>query len=209
MTIRKCRYSDLTIVAEMIVTSFYTAKMRNSPFSAVLKLGELNRLQQNFPYADDQHFMFVATTTSTSVKKNDKKNDDTDIVGFVDLDFRPATRSIDPPRPYLSDLAVDPNHRRQGIATTLIQKCEALAQTNTKNKNKSLYIRVEQANDAAVQMYEQFQYQQMEHDVFGVEDTTVLLRKDFDDTSTDEKKEDDDDANDDDNMEQEDAPVLD
>jgi hypothetical protein len=52
-------------------------------------------------------------------------------------------------------------------------------------------------------MYEQFEYTQMEHEVFGVEDTTVLLRKDFDETIEEQS-----DQNDDDEMEQED-PVLD
>ena len=143
--------------------------MRASPFAAVLKLGELNRLQQNFPYADQQrHCMFVAI------------NDDKQIVGFVDIDARPATRRIDPPRPYLSDLAVHPDYRRKGIAATLIKKCEELVQQDKLVvKEKALYIRVEQANGAAIQMYDKFQYQAQKHEIFGVEDTTVLLRKHF------------------------------
>lgn len=172
--------------------------MIKSPFAAVLRLGELNRLQQNFPYSDDKHFMFVAIGNS---KSEDQTGDDDAIIGFVDLDARPATRRIDPPRPYLSDLAVHPDFRRRGIASTFIQKCEGLARD--KFKKPSLYIRVEQANDAAVQMYEQFEYEQLEHEVFGVEDTTVLLCKTFNDG-----KDKNNDHNDDDETEQE-QPALD
>lgn len=193
--IRKCKYADLKAVSEIIVSSFYDDKMKSSPFSAVLKLGELNRLQQNFPYADqaDRHVMFVATTTSSM--DNPNEDDTSEIVGFVDIDARPATRRIDPPRPYLSDLAVHPNYRRMGIATTLIQTCEELVSTgkikvptavpssgeehNNNNNTKVIYIRVEQANAAAIQMYEKFQYHPQVHAIFGIEDTTVLLRKEF------------------------------
>ena len=48
-TIRNCKFADLKAVSDIIVNSFYTDSMRSSPFAAVLKLGELNRLQQNFP----------------------------------------------------------------------------------------------------------------------------------------------------------------
>jgi hypothetical protein len=44
-------------------------------------------------------------------------------------------------------------------------------------KRRELYIRVEQANRAAIQMYKNLHYQQQDHDYFGVEDTTMLLHK--------------------------------
>lgn len=47
--IRNCKFADLKEISDIIVNSFYTDSMRSSPFAAVLKLGELNRLQQNFP----------------------------------------------------------------------------------------------------------------------------------------------------------------
>jgi ribosomal protein S18 acetylase RimI-like enzyme len=144
--------------------------MRRSPFSSVLKLGELNRLQQNFPYSDERHSMLVAIGTDNTV------------IGFVDLDNRPATRRIDPPRPYLSDLAVHLDYRRQGIATTLIETCQDMVLQQW--QAKELYIRVERANHVAVQMYQRFDYRPMDHAIFGVEDTTVLLRKIFEANET-------------------------
>ena len=200
-TIRNCKFADLKAVSDIIVNSFYTDSMRSSPFAAVLKLGELNRLQQNFPYNDsERHVMLVATANTNNGSKTSSSDGSGQIVGFVDLDARPATRRMDPPRPYLSDLAVHPEHRRCGIATILIQTCEALvyrgsvrmsvapapsedsrSSTVTENarSDKELFIRVERANVSAIQMYEKFDYQAISHSIFGVEDTTVLMRKQF------------------------------
>ncbi|KAI2508378.1 FR47-like protein [Fragilaria crotonensis] len=203
-TIRNCKYADLKAVSDIIVDSFYTDNMKSSPFAAVLKLGELNRLQQNFPYNDsERHVMLVATTTDSSQDSaKPSGSNGGKIVGFVDVDARPATRRIDPPRPYLSDLAVHPDYRRNGIATILIQTCEALvhsgrvrvsaATTSVEDNSSSskadhptgslkreMFIRVERENAAAIQMYEKFDYHAISHSVFGVEDTTVLLHKDF------------------------------
>jgi ribosomal protein S18 acetylase RimI-like enzyme len=204
-TIRNCKYADLKAVSDIIVDSFYTDNMKSSPFAAVLKLGELNRLQQNFPYNDsERHVMLVAITADSSqdnVKPASFSSTSGTVVGFVDVDARPATRRIDPPRPYLSDLAVHTDYRRNGIATILIQTCEALVHSGrvrvsaarpvdgngfstitdhpTGSQTKEMYIRVERANTAAIQMYEKFDYHAISHSIFGVEDTTVLLHKTF------------------------------
>ena len=207
-TIRNCKYADLKEVSDIIVNSFYTDNLKSSPFAAVLKLGELNRLQQNFPYNDsERHVMLVATVNDddddnhSSSSSSSKRGQARKIVGFVDVDARPATRRIDPPRPYLSDLAIHPDYRRNGIATILIQTCEALVHsgsirvsattttpsedsssftmTDSLSQKRELFIRVERANTAAIQMYEKFDYQAISHSIFGVEDTTVLLHKHF------------------------------
>lgn len=164
-TIRNCKYADLGVVADIILASFYQTS--TSPFKNLYRLGELNRLQQNFPYNDlDRHIMLVATLT-----------DSNEVVAFCDVDARPATRPIDPPRPYLSDLAVRPDCRRRGIAKKMVQECERTARQDM-NRNE-LYIRVEEKNTAAVSMYDGLGYEPLEHHIFGVQDTTVLLRKDL------------------------------
>jgi ribosomal protein S18 acetylase RimI-like enzyme len=129
----------------------------------MFRLGELNRLQQNFPYDDEKHAMLVASCRSTQT-----------IIAFVDLDARPAKRLQDPPRPYLSDLSVDPDWRRNGIASQLIEECERLAHKMGKH---DLYIRVERNNTPAIYMYQGLGYEEQPHDYFGVVDTTILLNK--------------------------------
>lgn len=146
------------------MSSFYSGNNAKAPWRHMFRLGELNRLQQNFPYSDELHSMYVAASCSME-----------QVIAFVDVDARPPTRQYDPPRPYLSDLCVNPRWRRRGIAKMLIEKCEDVA-LNSMNKEE-LYIRVEQNNTRAIQMYENLSYKQQAHDYFGVKDTTMLLHK--------------------------------
>jgi ribosomal protein S18 acetylase RimI-like enzyme len=144
--IENCKYADLNVVSDIIMDSFYDGKVG---WRRLLKLAELNRLQLNFPYVDtDLHRMLVAVMTSSpddTIKVSERI-----VVGFVDVDARPCKPEIKLPRPYLSDLAVDPNYRRRGIAQALIETCEEFVQNIPK---KELYIRVEETNEAAVEMY--------------------------------------------------------
>jgi hypothetical protein len=56
-------YAELKQVSEIMVQSFYADNTNFSllPVAAILKIGEWNRLQQNFPYAADRcrHIMLV------------------------------------------------------------------------------------------------------------------------------------------------------
>jgi ribosomal protein S18 acetylase RimI-like enzyme len=150
------------------------------------RLSELNRLQQNFPYDDSRHRMLVAvmkdpaptssrTNLDGSTRRASPSPQQERIVAFCDFDARPATRWQDPPRPYLSDLAVDAGFRRRGIARALIELCERMV-VETLNQS-SLYMRVERDNSNAMTMYQKLLYQPQAHTIFGVKDTTVLLCK--------------------------------
>ena len=95
----------------------------------------------------------------------------------IDIDARPSARKDAPPRPYLSDLAVSSKWRRKGIASRLVERCEAKAREMGKSK---MYLRVEGDNANALRMYcENMAYERRQHPVFGVKDTTILLRCDL------------------------------
>ena len=64
-----------------MVQAFYDKP--NEMWKHMYRLAELNRLQQNFPYADqDRHRMLVALSSSSEV------------VGFADIDNRPDKGNI-------------------------------------------------------------------------------------------------------------------
>lgn len=164
-TVRNCQYFELAAVADIIMASFY--QNSTSPFKSLYRIAELNRLQQNFPYADSsRHVMLVATCSETK-----------EVVAFCDVDARPPSRPTDPPRPYLSDLAVSPTYRRRGIAKLLIQTSEGMARTQMKKQD--LYIKVEDSNVVAVQMYDALGYEELGHTFGsnGMPESTILLRK--------------------------------
>lgn len=161
--IREVYYSDLTAVTKMIVNAFYDPSplLRHYYF-----FKELDRLQSNFPYDNDNHAMYVACARSDST-----------VVGFVDVDCRPSKGRHAPPRPYLSDLVVDVDWRRRGIAKKLVKTCENMVK---KKRKGSLHLRVEFKNEAAMRMYHSLGYTMQTSDIFGVIDTTILLKRDFD-----------------------------
>ena len=140
IVIRNCEYNELNKVSEIIMNSFYE---KGIGMKGLFKIAELNRLQNNYPYVDlDLHQMIVATTTNTA--------QETVVVGFCDVDARPCKTKQILPRPYLSDLAVDPNYRRRGIAKALVLHCEEFVQSIPRS---DLWIRVQESNEAAISMY--------------------------------------------------------
>ncbi len=82
-------------------------------------------------------------------------------VGTVEIDLRP--QAINPwlkfwgaRYPYISNLAVDAHHRRQGIAEQLLSCCERVALTWG---YRDLYLHVLENNSAAISLYTKLGYQ--------------------------------------------------
>ena len=160
--IRRGLFKDLRCVADLMMDAFYFEKSVMYHYHRML---ELDRVQNNFPYDSSKHEYYVACSP------------DGKVIGFVDIDARPSARKDAPPRPYLSDLAVSSEWRRKGIASRLVEQCEARTRSMGKSK---MYLRVEQKNEAALRMYcENMAYEKRQHPVFGVKDTTILLRCDL------------------------------
>jgi ribosomal protein S18 acetylase RimI-like enzyme len=166
--VRDSQYGDLSGAADVIISCFYSET--KSPWKQMFKMAEMSRLQQGFPYADKElHRMLVAISTAEGEEE---------IVGFCDVDARIPNRPTSynyNPRPYLSDLAVHPDHRRKGIAKALIETSEKFCEGINRNE---IYIRVEKINTAALSMYQALNYFR----ILNPDDPTgniVLLRKKF------------------------------
>jgi ribosomal protein S18 acetylase RimI-like enzyme len=154
-----------------MIDSFYTSQ---TSWKKLFRLAELNRLQQNYPYTDtDLHQMLVAVI------------DNQQVVGFCDVDARPCKTYPPLPRPYLSDLAVDPKYRRRGIAKSLVQRGESFLQ---KVPREELFIRVEETNQAAISMYTGLGYETVGIDTEKDKSIFRLWKKlDSDDDDKDEE----------------------
>ena len=167
--IRDCQYKELKQVAALVVASFYDKKKTNLMTRKLYQIAEMNRLQQNYAYPESRtvhRMLIVEATPIVAVKDDDDENNigrtaaaatNTEIVGFCDVDARPCATKLKLPRPYLSDLAVDPNHRRQGLARRLVEESEKfILEMNNDNNAKQfdeLWIRVAENNEAAIGLY--------------------------------------------------------
>lgn len=157
--IRRCLYGDLNEAVDVIMKSYYV-NMKN-PWLQMYRLGELNRLQQNFPRMDvNLHCMFVAIATQSSNVNGEKR-----IIGFCDVDGRIPNQNtgyIYNPRPYVADMCVDPAFRRRGIGQQLIRACEDFSRNDI--QKSQVYLRVERKNKAGIQLYTGMGYQQVDND---------------------------------------------
>jgi ribosomal protein S18 acetylase RimI-like enzyme len=187
--------SELGQVADLIMDSFYTTTTTETGggggfiWKRLYKLAELNRLQQNFAYPDqaDQHQMLVVELQADNNNNNNNGHRSNAIVGFCDVDDRPLPLDFKvqlPPRPYLSDLCIAVDHRRQGLASALVEHAERFCiETTLEDDNDSdsdsdndvvLWIRVQEANTAALAMYQRLGYQIVSKDL---DTTTTTFQK--------------------------------
>ena len=167
--IRDCTYSELNQVADVIIAAFYSNS--TNPWRQLYRMGELNRVQQAYPYKKSDHRMFVAIVQTDNALRDEK------IVAFVDVDDRPVQPRFpspykENPRPYLSDLCVHPDFHRKGIARAMVKECEKFCREDL--RKTELFIRVEQTNQPALLMYESMGYAKMDDPDNGL---IILLRK--------------------------------
>ena len=196
--IREADYSDLTQAADLMTDGFYPG-LRDNPILRPLRyLIELDRLQRNFPYDDiDRHYYLVAYYTGEEaigrVIEKERK-----VIGFCDVDGRipdiaestarhrfalsslPFAKRVVRPQPYFSDLSVDPDHRRRGVASALMVEAERRAREMGFDE---LYLGVRSTNELALQMYGRMGYESVDTlsgdmvDFLAIQKEVSLLRR--------------------------------
>ncbi|KAL3929488.1 MAG: hypothetical protein SGBAC_012187 [Bacillariaceae sp.] len=173
---------------------------KQEPLDETQKLIQLLEQRLTLP----QHILLVAT-----VNNNNNNNDDDKVVGFMELGTMPAPIPISvpvnvpaagqttseasvsfvpvrPERPFLANLAVDPDYRKQKMGSKLVQLALKIAtqwesakandknkggafyyyyfhpsnQENAEQENKlsTLYLSVECDNEGAIAFYERLQF---------------------------------------------------
>jgi ribosomal protein S18 acetylase RimI-like enzyme len=176
--IRESLHGDLGKCAEVVMSAFYPNY--KNPFKHMVRLAELSRLQQSFSYDKTQHVMYVAEVVVVDESNDNNNNSNNMIVGFCDIDLRPPNRPMPysyNPRPYLSDLCVHADHRRRGIGRELVLRCEEFCVKAGKDR---VYIRVEDNNAAALDLYARLGYVAVDNpDAFKDAGSILLLAKDL------------------------------
>jgi ribosomal protein S18 acetylase RimI-like enzyme len=204
--IREATYSDLGQVADLTTDAFFfsttnanTSAIKNPIMRTIRYLLELDRLQNNFPYKnndnnenDGRHFYLVATPLK----------DDVQIIGFCDIDGRMSKAknevigsglglstkkttmtTVQRPCPYFSDLVVHPSYRRRGVASSLASEAECRAKNNWKYDELFLCIRLNDGMilrmyiDRGYEIVEPSKMSQNMIDFLAVQEGKILLRR--------------------------------
>lgn len=185
--IQHLKFSDIPQVADIITSAFHPELDNNLIMRSLRVLLETDRLQSNFPYDDNDHYYLVIMDQSNPIKEK--------VVGFCDVDFRSppdayntnlfsmltsSSNHIIRKRPYLSDLVIDPQHRRKGLASTLMSKVEDAARSRGINE---MYLCVAESNVGALKMYSGLGYEVLDYIDgnfgLGVEECVRLLRSEL------------------------------
>lgn len=150
--VRTARPNDLKRVAEVLALCFHPPEGILFWMYPLFKLGVYEDLRTRARSASPHYQCLVA---SKQVLTSASTNEQEEILGTVEISLRcewPTT----PHTAYISNLAVSPNCRRQGIARKLLSKCEQIAR---EWGFEELYLHVLEDNHVAKQLYLNSGYQ--------------------------------------------------
>jgi len=175
--IRAAQSKDLTQIVSVLLTSFYAHAKATQWLYWILRIGIREDIKAKIKVPAEQYACLVATTLHPDSAQSDE------VIGTAEVSQRPCEtwQFFPPERAYLSNLAISPNHRRQGAAQQLIHTCETIA---LGWGFRCLYLHVMADNTAAKQLYEQAGYQLCEVSnpvlsALGLRPQRLLLSKRF------------------------------
>lgn len=140
--IRAAQSADLTDVAEVLTDSFHSQQGIFGWAYPLLRLGIYEDLRNRLRSTSPHHTCLVALVGDQ-------------LAGTVEMGIR-STDWVSSSHPYISNLAVHPKHRRQGVARQLLLDCERVALSWGFD---DLYLHVLENNHQARQLYFQMGYQ--------------------------------------------------
>ncbi|AFY35146.1 GNAT family N-acetyltransferase [Calothrix sp. PCC 7507] len=144
LQIRAATPADLTSVAQIIAESFHSQQGIWGWAFPVLRLGIYEDLKHRLASPAPHHVCLVAVDTTIGAANN--------LVGTVEMGVRFSNSWAQVGRsfPYLSNLAVCPKYRRNGVASELLTKCEYVSR---EWGFQDLYLHVVEDNHQARQLY--------------------------------------------------------
>ena len=127
--VRTARQHDLSTLATVLTECFHPPIGISAWMSPVFRLGIYEDLRHRF-YANEPHAVCLVAVDAARGETDGKRSlADGAIAGTVELSLRyPKFWSTQHQRYlYVSNLAVQPDYRRQGVAKRLLQVCEQIA----------------------------------------------------------------------------------
>jgi GNAT superfamily N-acetyltransferase len=177
--VRAATSVDLQGISQIIADSFHSQNGFWGWAFPLLRLGIYEDLRHRLTSPAPHHLCLVAVdavqtnVVQTNVEPKDVNPTTHHLAGTVELGvrFSDSWGQVAKSFPYLSNLAVHPDYRRQGAASDLLAGCEKLAQ---EWGFQDIYLHVLESNYQARQLY--FKHGYRVHKVEGNLNTVVFRR---------------------------------
>lgn len=155
--IRAARLEDLPQLADLLATSFYPPEGWSHWLYPLMRMGIYEDLKHRLRTRTTPHYLCL-TAVRYSQSYPSVQHGPNFLSGTVEMSSRPLSfmEFMKPKQLYLSNLAVDPTCRRQGVAQQLLRTCERFAR---EWGFQDLYLHVMEDNTQAQQLYLKAGYQ--------------------------------------------------
>jgi ribosomal protein S18 acetylase RimI-like enzyme len=142
ITLRTAETRDIKLLVDLLTLSFHPPQGILAPFYPLLKLGIYEDLRSRLR-SQASHYRCIVASAFVAGGQTEV------LLGTAEIALRSSLIGM-PRSPYISNFAVSPPFRRQGIGRQLLQRCELIAQ----NWNCSdLSLHVLEDNHAAKALY--------------------------------------------------------
>jgi len=154
--IRAARQQDLSSLADLLASSFHTQNGSKAWLYPLMRMGIYEDLRSRLRFNNTQYVCLVAVKLNDSSEQSAAKVSSQSIletiVGTVEIGPRSTPIWLPSNRQslYLSNLAVKPEARRQGVALQLLKNAEQIA---LNWGHKDIYLHVLENNHGARRLY--------------------------------------------------------
>ncbi|MEM8610546.1 MAG: GNAT family N-acetyltransferase [Cyanobacteria bacterium P01_H01_bin.105] len=143
--LRPASPSDLSQLVELLLTSFYPQHRFNRWLYPLMRLGIQEDIKRRLKTSPRQYGCLVVVNKTAD-----------SIVGTVEISLRSQFwQPLRPRRPYIANVAVEPHHRRRGLAQQMLLACEYISKTWG---CQQLYLHVATDNPPAIALYRKIGY---------------------------------------------------
>jgi ribosomal protein S18 acetylase RimI-like enzyme len=164
LQIRPATLGDITALTDILAESFHSRDGILSWVYPILRLGIYEDLRHRLVMSSPQYLCLVAVASSVGVSSSVYRSNQEYVLGTVEMGLRSRYAwqlSLTSRYPYLSNLAVHPQYRKQGIAQQLLSSCEQTAQ---RWGFSNIYLHVLENNRQAKRLYYKLGYRLKEID---------------------------------------------
>lgn len=169
--VRAAAADDLPQVVEILILSFYPKNVINRWVYPLMRLGITEDLKVRIKSPASRYLCLAAVLKSNSSTPTDSQT----LVGTVEISLRSQLwPPFQPRRPYIANLAVNDQNRRQGVAQSLLKSCETIA---TQWGFSKLFLHVKPQNAQAMKLYKKMGYKPCDRQSRWLASQRLLLSK--------------------------------